>query len=559
MCGIFAYLVKSEYKDNNEKNIIENKEWVKECHQRCKTLKPRGPERYKYEMPNENVFMGFQRLSIVDLSEDADQPFTDKNKNATLMCNGEIYNSKYLTKTYNLPVTTGSDCEVILYLYLKFGIKRTVELLDGVFAFVIYDYNRKEFVCARDSYGVRPLFISITSNRVIVSSELKPLYGIDDVHVFPNGTFWKSRSNEFVIYNYYKKDSNKMYLTDGSSFVLPDHTYITNSLVEIKSEIKNQLIKSITKRLQSDRKIGCLLSGGLDSSLVTALVKRLSPGNIVTYSVGLEGSVDLAAARKVATYLGTEHHEIIFSEQHGLQSIPSVIYATETWDTTTIRASTPMWLMCKYISEKTPDVKVIMSGEGADEVCQGYLYFHNQPNPEEGHKESVRLLKDLLYFDVLRSDRSVASNGLEVRVPFLDKDFVNFYMSIPPELRCPDKEKGEKWLLRESFSEEKLIPDEILWRRKDGLSDGCSSLNRPWYMVIQEHANKLISNEELENAYEKYPHCTPKTKESLMFRNIFHNYFPEKDRDTLIPYQWMPRWCGEMVDPSGRLMKAFEK
>ena len=278
----------------------------------------------------------------------------------------------------------------------------------------------------------------------------------------------------------------------------------------------------------------------------------------MTYSVGLEGSVDLAAARKVAEFLGTEHHEIIFSEKLGLQSIPAVIQATETWDTTTIRASVPMWLMCKYISENTPEVKVIMSGEGADEVCQGYLYFHNQPSPSEGHKESVRLLQDLLYFDVLRSDRSISTHGLEVRVPFLDKDFVNFYMSISPEYRCPDSKKGEKWLLRESFDNLDLIPDEILWRRKDGLSDGCSSLSRPWYQVIQEKAERDISDEELKMA-EDIKHCPPKTKEALMFRKMFREYFPEEGRDKLIPYQWMPKWSGDMVNPSGRLINSFDK
>jgi asparagine synthase (glutamine-hydrolysing) len=556
MCGIFTYLIKQQTEKKEQVN------WSEECHKRTNTLKPRGPERYKYLFPKENVFMGFQRLSINDLTENGDQPFTDNGKNATLICNGEIYNSKILTSKYNLSVKSGSDCEVILHLYLKFGIKKTVEELDGVFAFVIYDHNRKELVAARDSYGVRPLFISVTPNGIAISSELKALYNLQNVKVFPNGSYWVSNmlsDSNFKVFNYNDTKNNVQCATDGSSFISFAHKYSSLPLNEIKEQIKNNLTYSVQKRLQSDRKIGCLLSGGLDSSLVTALVNKLTKNNVVTYSVGLEGSVDLAAARKVASFLGTEHHEIIFSEQLGLQSISQVIYATETWDTTTIRASIPMWLMCKYISENTPDVKVIMSGEGADEVCQGYLYFHNQPNPEEGHKESVRLIRDLLYFDVLRSDRSVSSNGLEVRVPFLDKEFVNFYMSIPPEYRCPDKKKGEKWLLRESFENEKLLPDEILWRRKDGLSDGCSSLNRPWYKVIEEKAEDVVSDEELKTAYDKFPHCTPKTKEALMFRNIFHKYFPEKDRDKLIPYQWMPKWCGEMTNPSGRLVDAFSE
>lgn len=544
MCGIFACFLRE----------IFTKEWIEknECHKRTNLLKNRGPDVYNFATPHKNVFMGFQRLSIVDLSENGNQPFNSNN--ATLICNGEIYNSVHLTEKYNLNVQSKSDCEVILHLYLKFGIKKTLEELDGVFAFVIYDHNRKEFVCARDPYGVRPLFISVTESHLTLSSEIKCLYGLDNVQVFPNGSYWESKKSfEFNVYNCFDKERNQKFLADGSSFL--QRKTLDEPLEFFHQRIREKLTNSVKKRLQSDRKIGCLLSGGLDSSLVTALVNKLTPGNIVTYSVGLEGSVDLEAARKVASHLGTEHHEIIFSENLGLQSISSVIYATETWDTTTIRASIPMWIMCKYISENTPEVKVIMSGEGADEVCQGYLYFHNQPNPEEGCKESVRLLKDLLYFDVLRSDRSVSYHGLEVRVPFLDKDFVNFYMSIPPELRCPDKKKGEKWLLRESFDfDDQLIPKEILWRKKDGLSDGCSSFDKPWYSIIQEYADSIISDEELRNSSEKYPHCPPKTKESLMFRNIFHSHFPDKNRDKLIPYQWMPKWCGEMTDPSGRLV-----
>jgi asparagine synthase (glutamine-hydrolysing) len=551
MCGIFAYLLKDGQSEVDKK-------WITECHERAKTLKPRGPEKYKYTTPTNNVFMGFQRLSIVDLSENGDQPFSDSSQSTTLICNGEIYNSKYLTKKYNLPVKSGSDCEVILHLYIKFGIRKTVECLDGDFAFIIYDKNRNEFICARDSYGVRPLFISINDESIVISSELKALYGLKNAKVFPNGCFWLSTTDsQYNIYNYHNEENKTICLTNGSSFVSVAHKFNDLSLDKIKEKIKNKLETSVKKRLQSDRKIGCLLSGGLDSSLVTSLVKKLSTDlgwNVVTYSVGLEGSVDLEAARKVASFLGTEHHEIIFTDSIGLNSISDVIYAIETWDTTTVRASIPMWLMCKYIKEHTPEVKVILSGEGADEVCQGYLYFHNQPNSLQGHKESVRLLQDLLYFDVLRSDRSISTHGLEVRVPFLDKDFVNFYMSIPAEYRCPDKKKGEKWLLRESFSNEKLLPDEILWRQKDGLSDGCSSLNRPWYQIIQEHAEKEITNEELKNANEKYTHCTPKTKESLMFRNIFHKHFPEKDRDKLTPYQWLPKWCGDITNPSGRLI-----
>lgn len=545
MCGIFTYLLKN--KDIN--NTL-----LQECHTRIHFLKNRGPDNYSYILPDKNIFMGFQRLSIVDLSELANQPFTDKYKRATLICNGEIYNSKELTKKYNLLVESNSDCEVILHLYIKYGIQKVLEEIDGVFSFILYDYYKKEIICARDPYGVRPLFISDNKDYLVISSEIKPLYNLDNVLAFPNGCFWSSKQNisKPIHYKYFNKQKNKLVLAKCNIFL--KNNYIKNSFFSIKNSIKNLLYESVTKRLQSDRKIGCLLSGGLDSSIITALVAKLTNSHIITYSVGLEGSTDLEAARKVASFLGTEHHEIIFTEEQGLQVLSNVIYDIESWDTTTIRASTPMWIMCKYIKENTPDVKVIMSGEGADEVCQGYLYFHNQPSPDEGHIESVRLLKDLLFFDVLRSDRSVSCHGLEVRVPFLDKEFVDYYMSIPPEYRCPDKEKCEKWLLRESFKTDNILPSDILWRKKDGLSDGCSSINRPWYKVIQEYVEKIVSTEELENAHIKYQHCTPKTKESLFFRNIFHKHFPEKDRDTLIPYQWMPKWSGKMNDPSGRLI-----
>lgn len=558
MCGILAYLSNKEciLDDNKEKYNEKLKKWKIDCHSRVNKLKPRGPDKHKY-LFYKNLFLGFQRLSIIDLSQEGDQPFTDKNHIASLICNGEIYNYKELIQKYNLCLDGNSDCEVILRMYLKFGIEKTLEELDGVFAFAIYDYNTKELVCARDPFGVRPLFLSISEKGIVASSELKPLDGLKNVIAFPIGSYWCSRSRVFKQFHHYNNDIKQKTLSCPDAF-LKNYKFNNLSLEEIKQNIKTKLINSVTKRLHSDRKIGCLLSGGLDSSLVTSLVKRIGKKNVVTYSVGLEGSLDLENARKVAKFLETEHHEIIFSEQTGLQSIEKVICATETWDTTTIRASIPMWLMCKYIKEKTPEIKVIMSGEGADEVCQGYLYFHKQPNAMEGHKESVRLLQDLLFFDVLRSDRSVASNGLEVRVPFLDKEFVHFYMSIPPKLKCPNKEKKcEKWLLRESFTDEKLLPKEILWRRKDGLSDGCSSLKRPWYKVIEEKAELEITDEELKNAKNKYTHCTPMTKEALLFRNIFTKHFP--NRDKLVPYQWMPKWCGNMTNPSGRLMTAFDE
>ena len=547
MCGIYVYYVK-ENKSFNQNN------WISDCKKRTLKLEPRGPDNFMYnvyETINGFIYFGFQRLKINDLTPSGNQPFITNN--SILVCNGEIYNSKQLIKKYNLIVKGTSDCEVIIHLYEKFGISKTLELLDGVFAFAIYDKNKDKLYSARDPYGVRPLFINNDNNKTIISSELKPIYDMDNVNIFPRGQYLNSNN-----YYYYNLFENSNITTDMCLYLNKNYKFTNNlSIVNIKSEIRNRLTNSVKKRLQSDKKIGCLLSGGLDSSLITSIVNSLTDYKINTYSIGLKGSVDLFNARKVAKFLNTNHHEIIFTEKEGLDSIKNVIYAIETWDTTTVRASIPMYLMCKYISENTPEVKVLMSGEGADEVCQGYLYFHNQPNYLDGHKESIRLINDLLYFDVLRSDRSVSSNGLEVRVPFLDKDFLHFYVSLFPSLRSPDKKKGEKWLLRESFDNKQYLPDEILWRRKDGLSDGCSSLTRPWYCVLQEKAELEIKDEEFVISKSEYKHCPPKTKETLMYRKIFDTLFVGKNMDKLTPYEWLPKWSGNLTNPSGRLISAF--
>jgi asparagine synthase (glutamine-hydrolysing) len=250
---------------------------------------------------------------------------------------------------------------------------------------------------------------------------------------------------------------------------------------------------------------------------------------------------------------------VVFTEKEGLEALPDVIRALETWDTTTIRASTGMYLIAKYIRKHTPKVKVLFSGEGADEICQGYLYFHYQPTAKDGHAESVRLLRDLLYFDVLRCDRSTATHGLEVRVPFLDKWFVEYYMSIPPAHRSPSKEKGEKWLLREAFHEEKLLPHEILWRKKEAFSDGVSGTHRSWHHVIQEQAEKMVTDQDLAKARKVFRHCTPRTKEAYMFRKIFSDQFEPDERAELIPYKWMPKWVGEdLLDPSARELDVYK-
>jgi asparagine synthase (glutamine-hydrolysing) len=319
----------------------------------------------------------------------------------------------------------------------------------------------------------------------------------------------------------------------------------------------------------SDRPIGCLLSGGLDSSLITSIVSRLyrelgHTDKLRTFSVGLEGSTDLRYARMVADYLDTNHTELILTEEDMLAAIPEVIKMTETYDTTTVRASTPMYLLCKHIKETT-DITVLFSGEGSDEASGSYLYFHNAPSVDEFHKETMRLLKDLSYFDVLRCDKSTAGAGLEVRVPFLDRDFLDFYMSIPPRMKIPSYSYIEKYLLRKAFDTEEdkyglyytkgYLPYDVLWRQKEGMSDGVSSKTRGWFQVIQEHVQKLDSEGLIPSV--NYTHNPPLIKESEWYRQIYNQLYPGCDE--LIPYYWLPRWCGDVKDPSARVLKVYKQ
>ena len=583
---MYKYVEVDEKHKKTSKNVNYNT--YRECVSRCNLLKKRGPEKYNYKLyencNGNNVYLGFHRLAINDITDNGNQPFT--NMGISMICNGEIYNADELQAKFNLNLKSRSDCEVILHLYILFGFKKMLSLIDGVFSIVLYDSTSNIMWASRDAFGVRPLFVAYSPDQLYLSSEAKSFYEIEDISVFPNGSYWSSEDPK--LFNPYMKtmDSHKYTLypnryladipMDCSYYSSLIHKYDNDKLPQLKEKIRNTLIGVVSKQLHSDRYIGCLLSGGLDSSLITSLIYNLTKSDnlnstIKTYSIGLEGSTDLKYARKVSQFLMTEHHEILLSEHNIIDAIPDVIYALESWDVTTIRASLPMYLLSKYIQSETPTVKVIYSGEGADEVCQGYLYFHKTPTPLEGHYESVRLLSDLKYFDNLRADRCISSHGLELRVPFLDVDFVHTYLSVKPELRSPLNQKCEKWLLRESFADpfysdmyklqcSAILPDEILWRRKDGFSDGCSSLERPLYKVLEEEAEDYITDEMMENAKLNYPYNTPLTKEGLMYRQIFHKLFPEHGREKLIPYRWMPKWVNPSItNPSGRVLDVFKQ
>ncbi|KAK5614807.1 hypothetical protein CRENBAI_012677, partial [Crenichthys baileyi] len=326
----------------------------------------------------------------------------------------------------------------------------------------------------------------------------------------------------------------------------------------VKRNIRSLFENAVRKRLMAHRRIGCLLSGGLDSSLVAAMLLKLSkeeklPYSIQTFSIGSEDSPDVIAAEKVAAHIGSEHHKVEFTAEEGIKAVEDVIFHLETYDITTIRASVGMYLVSKYIREKTDSV-VIFSGEGSDELTQGYLYFHKAPSAKAGAEDSVRLLKELYLFDVLRADRTTAAHGLELRVPFLDHRFTAYYLSLPEEMRTP-KDGVEKHLLRDSFKGQNLIPDEILWRRKEAFSDGVMSEKKSWYTCLQEHLDSVVNDDQMEKAEKTFPHIPPKTKEAYYYRQVFEKFYPGQAK--WLSHYWMPRWISA-TDPSARTLSFYK-
>ena len=434
----------------------------------------RGPDASKFLDIN-GLYLGFHRLSINGLNSNGMQPFVKNN--CYMICNGEIYNHSYLYSLLDKTPATGSDCEVILDLYLEFGIEYTCKILDGVFAFIIVDGNKVCF--GRDPFGVRPLYYYDNGNGSFgASSEMKNLINFNiNIKQFPPGYFGYYENGPIKFHNYF--NLNATYL---------EYTSICTEMNYYKTLVKLTLINSVKKRLMTERPIACLLSGGLDSSLITSIVVNLLPSQTIkTFSIGLAGSPDLKHARQVADFLKTEHNEIVVTEQEFLDAIPTVIKVIESYDTTTVRASVGNYLIAKYISENS-DSKVIFNGDGADELTGGYLYFHNSPSKLHSDFETNRLLRDISYFDVLRSDKSISSCGLEPRTPFLDKTFVTTYKSIPLNIRFQFG-SIEKKLLRDSFVD--YLPHNILYRKKEAFSDGVSKENRSWFKIIEEHVETV--------------------------------------------------------------------
>jgi asparagine synthase (glutamine-hydrolysing) len=534
MCGIFAVIGNGMEKENENGNENGN-ENEKEMERAFESIRHRGPDDSQLKKIRDHR-IGFHRLAINDLSEKGNQPL--RLGSLHLICNGEIYNHQDLVDFYHFDTASHSDCEVILHMYARFGIERTLRELDGYFAFVLIDEATDCVIVARDPIGVRALYMGQKGSQMYFASEAKALHDlVDTLQQFPPSFYWVSTSETNV------RTSELIRYTNVS-----ESNCILDTFTTALEQTRTLLSSAVKKRVQNtDRPFGCLLSGGLDSSLITALVCTYSDQPVVTFSIGLEGSVDLFYAKLVADYLGTVHHEVIVTEHDMISAIPNVIRQIESYDTTTVRASTPMYLLAKYISEHT-DIKVLFSGEGSDELSGSYLYFKNAPNVVEFQKEILRLTTDLCYFDVLRADKCIAGHGLELRVPFLDKEFVDYYLHINPLYKCYNSFQCEKYLLRKCFVG--WLPDEVLWRKKEAFSDGVSTYERSWYQVIAEHVATLDLSD--------IPECTylpSLSNESKWYRSLFDDVYPNRER--LVPYYWLPRWCGTVTDPSARVLSVY--
>ncbi len=519
-----------------------------------KKIRHRGPD-WSGIFDNNKAIMAHERLAIVDPAS-GKQPLFSPDKQLVLAANGEIYNHRDLRSSLEseYEFQTQSDCEIILALYKEKGVD-FVDDLNGIFGFAIYDVAQDSYFIARDHMGIIPLYIGWDQNGTFyVASELKALESTcTKIELFPPGHYLHSKNGEFV--RWYNRDWK-------------DYDAVKDNETSIQ-KIKEALEDAVHRQLMSDVPYGVLLSGGLDSSVTSAIAKKYAQKRVESgdttdawwpqlhsFSVGLEGSPDLAAAQKVADHIGTVHHEIKFTIQEGLDAIKDVVYNLETYDTTTIRASTPMYLMARVI--KSMGIKMVLSGEGADELFGGYLYFHKAPNDKEFHQETVRKLDKLHMYDCLRANKSLAAWGIEGRVPFLDKEFMDVAMSINPKDKMINGERMEKWVVRKAF--EDMLPESVAWRQKEQFSDG---VGYSWIDTLKDLVEQEISDEQMENAHFRFPIQTPLSKEEFYYRSIFESHFPSEAAALCVPQEpsvacstkialeWDEAFKN-MNDPSGR-------
>ncbi len=516
MCGIVCALDLKQPSDLLRPQVLEM----------SKKVRHRGPD-WNGIHCGKNVLLAHERLAIVDPAS-GNQPIYSDDKNLILAANGEIYNHQELKAQLSSDYTfqTNSDCEIILALYREKGVN-FIDDLNGIFGFVLYDEKNDEYLIARDHMGIIPLYMGWDKyGTFYISSELKALEGIcNKIEIFPPGHLMSSKDNKLV----------KWYDRDWMKF---DSVKNNNTSID---DLQIALENAVHRQLMSDVPYGVLLSGGLDSSITSALAKKYSKKRVESndvksawypqlhsFAVGLKGSPDLIAAQKVADHIDSIHHEITFTVQEGLDAIKDVIYHLETYDVTTIRASTPMYLMARVI--KSMGIKMVLSGEGADEIFGGYLYFHKAPDSKEFHEETVRKLDKLYQYDCLRANKSLAAWGIEGRVPFLDKEFIDVAMRINPKDKMITSEKMEKWVLRKSF--ENYLPESVAWRQKEQFSDG---VGYDWIDSLKDLVNEKVSDDMFKNAKFTFPFQTPMSKEEYYYRSIFEEHFPSETSATTVP------------------------
>jgi len=544
MCGIVCAFDLKQTTEELRPQILEM----------SKRIRHRGPD-WSGIFSNDKALMGHERLAIVDPTS-GNQPLYSEDGRYVLAANGEIYNHKELRQQFEgkYDFKTASDCEVILALYQEKG-PRFIDEMNGIFGFAIYDTQEDTYFVARDHMGIIPLYMGWDQHGTFyVASELKALEGVcTKIELFPPGHYLTSTDDTPV--QWYSRD-------------WMEYDAVKDNTTNIE-DIHDALAAAVRRQLMSDVPYGVLLSGGLDSSVTSALAKLYASKRVESddkqaawwpqlhsFSVGLEGSPDLAAAQKVAEHIETVHHEIKFTIQEGLDAIRDVVYNLETYDITTIRASTPMYLMARAI--KSLGIKMVLSGEGADELFGGYLYFHKAPTAKDFHEETVRKLDKLHQYDCLRANKSLAAWGIEGRVPFLDKEFMDVAMRINPKDKMINKDRMEKWVVRKAF--EKYLPESVAWRQKEQFSDG---VGYNWIDTLKEVVEAAVSDEQMANAQYRFPKQTPQNKEEFYYRSIFEEHFPSETAALCVPsvpsvacstpiaLEWDEAFKN-MNDPSGR-------
>jgi asparagine synthase (glutamine-hydrolysing) len=544
MCGIVCALDLKQDSDFLRSQVLKM----------SKKVRHRGPD-WSGIYETKNALLAHERLAIVDPAS-GNQPIFSEDRSLVLAANGEIYNHRALKENLSIDYNfqTNSDCEIILALYKEKGVD-FLDDLNGIFGFVLYDETNDQYLVARDHMGIIPLYMGWDKfGTFYIASELKALEGVcNKIEIFPPGHFLFSRDSKPV--RWYERD-------------WMNYEAVSNNKTDL-SLLQDALEDAVHRQLMSDVPYGVLLSGGLDSSITSALAKKYSKNRIESddqkaawypqlhsFAVGLIGSPDLKAAKLVADHIGSIHHEVTFTIQEGLDAIKDVIFHLETYDVTTVRASTPMYLLARVI--KSMGIKMVLSGEGADEIFGGYLYFHKAPNAEEFHKETVRKLEKLYQYDCLRANKSLAAWGIEGRVPFLDKEFIDIAMRINPKDKMIDKNKMEKWVLRKSF--ESYLPPSVAWRQKEQFSDG---VGYDWIDSLKELVGVKVSDEMFSNAKFTFPFQTPISKEEYFYRSIFEEHFPSETAAKTVPsvpsvacsspvaLDW-DKSFKNMNDPSGR-------